>query len=88
MATEGADQRYLLTREMDMWHGEAAHTQNKLDDLEQDSFEATVEQAWYDYCFRKHAELARELDKIENPEKYSTADVAHVSLNDLDRQTD
>jgi len=51
-----------------LWHAEAERTQNRLDDPQQGSSEA--EQAWYDYCFRKHEEVARELDKVENPQKY------------------
>lgn len=88
MATEGADQRYLLAREMGMWQAEADRTRSRLDDLPQGGLEAAIEQAWYDYCFRKHEELAWELDKIENPQKYSAANVARDSLDDLDRQTE
>ena len=70
-----------------MWHAEAERTQNGLDDPQQGSSEA--EQGWYDYCFRKHEEVARELDKIENPQNYSGGNVArHESLDDLDRQTE
>ena len=47
MATEGADQRYLLAREMGMWQAEAERTQNRLDDLQQGDSEAAIEQAWY-----------------------------------------
>ncbi|HME50298.1 hypothetical protein [Mycobacterium sp.] len=54
-----------------MWQAEADRTQNRLDDLQQGGSEAAIEQAWYDYCFRKHEEVAWELDKIENPQKYS-----------------
>jgi hypothetical protein len=87
MPSESADQRSLLAREADLWHAEAERTQNRLDDPQQGSSEA--EQAWYDYCFRKHEEVARELDKIENPQKYSAGNVArHESLDDLDRQTE
>ena len=87
MPSESADQRLLLAREADLWHAEAERTQNRLDDPQQGSSEA--EQAWYDYCFRKHEEVARELDKIENPQKYSGGNVArHESLDDLDRQTE
>ena len=89
MATEGADQRYLLAREMGMWQVEAEHTQNRLDDLQQGGSETAIEQAWYDYCFRKHEQVAWELDKIENPQKYFAGNVArHESLDDLDRQTE
>lgn len=88
MATEGADQRYLLAREMGMWQAEAERTQNRLDDLQQGDSEAAIEQAWYDYCFRKHEGVALELDKIENPQKYSPANVPHESLDSLDRQTE
>jgi hypothetical protein len=85
MATDGEDVRYLLAREADLWHTEGQRTQNRLEDLNQGAAEATKEQAWYDHCFRKHEEVAWELDKIENPQKYSEArDV--VSLDDLDRQ--
>jgi hypothetical protein len=87
MASESADQRFLLAQEADLWHAEAERTQNRLDDPQQGSFEA--EQAWYDYCFRKHEEVARELDKIENPQNYSAGNVArHENLDDLDRQTE
>ena len=88
MATEGADQRYLLARETGMWQAEAERTQNRLDDLQQGGSEAATEQAWYDYCFRKHERGAWELDKIENPQKYSAANVPRESLDDLDRQTE
>jgi hypothetical protein len=88
MATEGEDQRYLLAREMGMWQTEAERTQNRLDDLQQGDSEAAREQAWYDYCFRKHERVAWELDKIENPQKYSAANVPRESLDDLDRQTE
>ena len=87
MASESADQRFLLAREADLWHAEAERTQNRLDDPQQGS--SAAEQAWYDYCFRKHEEVARELDKIENPRKYSAGNVArYESLDDLDRQTE
>jgi hypothetical protein len=87
MPSESADQRSLLAREADLWHAEAERTQNRLDDPQQGRSEA--EQAWYDYCFRKHEEVARELDKIENLQKYSAGNVArHESLDDLDRQTE
>ena len=87
MPSESADQRSLLAREADLWHAEAERTQNRLDDPQQGSSEA--EQGWYDYCFRKHEEVAQELDKIENPQKYSGGNVArHESLDDLDRQTE
>jgi hypothetical protein len=86
MAIEGADQRYLLAREVGMWQAEAERTQNRLHDLQQGDSEAAIEQAWYDYCFRKHEEVAWELDKIENPQKSSAANVE--SLDDLDRQTE
>jgi hypothetical protein len=88
MATEGADQRYLLAREMGIWQAEAERTQNRLDDLQPGDSEAALEQAWYDYCFRKHERAAWELDKIENPHKYSAANVTRESLDDLDRQTE
>jgi hypothetical protein len=88
MATEGADQRYLLAREMGMWQAEAERTQNGLDDLQPGDSEAAIEQGWYDYCFRKHERVAWELDKIENPQKYSAANVPRESLDDLDRQTE
>ena len=46
-----------------------------------------AEQVWYDYCF-KHEEVARELDRIETPQKYSAGNIArHESLDDFDRQT-
>ena len=87
MPSESADERSLLAREADLWHAEAERTQNRLDDPQQGSSEA--EQAWYDYCFRKHEEVARELDTVENPQKYSAGNVArHESLDDLDRQTE
>jgi hypothetical protein len=89
MATEGADQRYLLAREMGMWQVEAEHAQNRLDDLQQGGSEAAIEQAWYDYCYRKHEAVAWELDKIENPQKYSAGNIARrESLDDLERQTE
>jgi hypothetical protein len=89
MATEGADQRYLLAREMGMWQVEAERAQNRLDDLRQGGSEAAIEQAWYDYCYRKHEEVAWELDKIENPQKYSAGNIARrESLDDLERQTE
>jgi hypothetical protein len=88
MATEGADQRYLLAREMGMWQAEAERTQNRLDDLQPGDSEAAIEQGWYDYCFRKHERVAWELDKIENPQKHSAANVPRESLDDLDRQTE
>jgi len=70
-----------------LWHAEAERTQNRLDDPQQGSSEA--EQAWYDYCFRKHEEVARELDKIEKPQKYFAGTVArNESIDDLDRQTE
>ena len=89
MATEGADQRYLLAREMGIWQAEAERTQSRLDDLQQGGSEAAIEQAWHDYCFRKHEAVAWELDKIENPQKYSVANIARrESLDDLERQTE
>jgi hypothetical protein len=88
MATEGADQRYLLAREMGMWQAEAERTHNRLDDLQPGDSEAAIEQGWYDYCFRKHERVEWELDKIENPQKYSAANVPRESLDDLDRQTE
>jgi hypothetical protein len=89
VATEGPDQRYLLAREMGMWQAEAERTQNRLDDLQQGGSEAALEQAWHDYCFRKHEEVAWQLDKIENPQKYSAANIARrESLDDLERQTE
>lgn len=89
MATEAADQRYLLAREMDVWQVEAERTQNRLGDLQQGGSEAAMEQAWYDYCFRKREAVAWELDKIENPQKYSAGPIARrESLDDLERQTE
>jgi hypothetical protein len=89
MATQGADQRYLLAREMGIWQAEAERAQNRLGDLQQGGSEAAIEQAWYDYCFRKHEQVAWELDKIKNPQKYSAGNVARrESLDDLDRQTE
>jgi hypothetical protein len=89
MATEGADQRYLLAREMGIWQAEVERAQNRLGDLQQGGSEAAIEQAWYDYCFRKHEQVAWELDKIENPQKYAAGNVARrESLDDLDRQTE
>ena len=88
MDTEVATQRYLLAREMGIWQAEADRTQNRLDDPQQGGSEAAMEQAWHHYCFRKHEEVAWELDNIENPQKHSTGTVPrHVSLDDLDRQT-
>jgi hypothetical protein len=60
MTTEGADQRYLLAREMGMWQAEAERTQNRLDDLQPGDSEAAIEQGWYDCCFRKHERVAWE----------------------------
>ena len=71
-----------------MWQAEAERTQNRLDDLQQGNSEAAIEQAWYDCCFRKHEGVALALDKIENPQKYSPANVPHESLDSLDRQTE
>jgi hypothetical protein len=89
MATDGADQRYLLAREMGIWQVEAERTQNRLHALQQGGSEAAIEQAWYDYCFRKHEAVAWELDKIENPHKYSAGNIARrESLDDLERQTE
>jgi hypothetical protein len=89
MATEGADQRYLLAREMGIWQVEAERAQNRLNDLQQGGSEAAIERAWYDYCYRKHEEVAWELDKIENPQKYSAGNIARrESLDDLERQTE
>ena len=89
MATEGADQRYLLAREAGIWQVEAERTRNRLDDLQQGGSEAAIEQAWYDYCSRKHEEAAGELDKIENPQKYPAGNTARrESLDDLERQTE
>ena len=88
MDTEGAIQRYLLAREVGLWQAEAERAQNRLDELQQGGSEAAMEQAWSDYCFRKHEEVAWELDKIENPPKHSTGTAPrHESLDDLDRQT-
>ncbi|MBV9512964.1 MAG: hypothetical protein JO280_02805 [Mycobacteriaceae bacterium] len=87
--TEGADQRYLLAREMDMWQAEAERTQNQVDGLQHHGgSEEATERAWYQYCFRKHETVAWELDKIENPPRHSAANVADESLDDLDRQTE
>jgi|GEM_PF-2665583 hypothetical protein len=80
MATEGADQRYLLAREMGMCRRRPSAHKNRLDDLPPGDSEAAIEQGWYDYCFRKHEEVAWELDKIENPHKYSVANVPHEAL--------
>ena len=89
MATEEADQRYLLARETGIWQAEVERTQNRLDHLQQGGSEAATERAWYDYCFRKHEAVAWELDKIENPQKYSPGTaVRRESLDDLDRQTE
>ena len=71
-----------------MWQAEAERTQNRLDDLQPGDSEAAIEQGWYDYCFRKHERVAWELDKIENPQKHSAANVPRESLDDLDRQTE
>ena len=87
MATEAADHRYLLAREMEMWRAETERTQNRLDVLQQGRSEATPEQAWYHYCVRKHQDVTGELDKIENPQRYSAAH-ATDSLDALDRQTE
>jgi hypothetical protein len=89
MAIEEAETRYLLAREVGIWQAEAERTQHRLDDLRRGGPEAAAaEQAWYDYCFRKHEQVAWELDKIENPQKYSAANVPRESLDDLDRQTE
>ena len=88
MLTEGTDQRYLLAREVDMWQTEAERTQARLRGLQQGGTEAAMEQAWYDYCFHKHERVAWELDKIENPQKYSAANIPRESLDDLERQTE
>jgi hypothetical protein len=88
MAIEGADERYLLARERDMWQAEAGRTRNRLGDLQQGGAEAATEQLWYDYCFRKYERVAWELDKIENPQKYSAASIPRESLDDLERQTE
>jgi hypothetical protein len=88
MDTEVATQRYLLARETGIWQAEAERTQSRLDDLQQGSSEAAMEQAWQDYCFRKHETVAWELDKIENPQQHSAGRVPRLeSLDDLDRQT-
>jgi hypothetical protein len=88
MDTEGATQRYLLAREMDLWQAEVERAQNRLDDLQQGGSEAAVEQAWYHYCFRKHEHVTWELDEIENPQKHSVGTVPRrESLDDLDRKT-
>ena len=88
MAIEGSDERYLLAREMDMWQAEAGRTKNRLDDLQQGGPETATLQLWYDYCLRKHERVAWELDKIENPQKYSAANIPRESLDDLDRKTE
>lgn len=89
MAPEDADQLYLLAREADLWHAEATdRTQNRLDDLQERSREWVQERAWYDYCIRKHAEVAQEIDHIQNPEKYWADHHGRESLDDLDRQTE
>jgi hypothetical protein len=72
-----------------MWQVEAERAQNRLDDLQQGGSEAAMEQTWYDYSYRKHQEVAWELDKIENPQKYSAGNFARrESLDDLERQTE
>ena len=88
MDTDVANQRYLLAREMGFWQAEAERTQSRLTDLQQGGSEAAMEQAWYHYCFRKHEEVAWELDKIENPQTHPAGAVPRrESLDDLDRQT-
>lgn len=88
MAPENADQLYLHAREADLWHAEADRTQNRLDDLQEGSHEWVKERAWYDYCVRIHAEVAQEIDKIQNPAKYWAAHHGREHLDDLDRQTE
>jgi hypothetical protein len=69
-----------------LWHAEAERTQSRLDDLNQGSSERAKEQAWYDYCFHKHEQVAWELDNIQNPPKHSEPEI--VNLDDLDRHED
>jgi hypothetical protein len=85
MPDDEPDQRDLLTREFGMWRAEAERTRNQ---LQPGGTPAAPEQAWYDYCLRKQDEVAFELDKVVNPEKFSPANVARDSLDDLERQTD
>ncbi|MBV8350499.1 MAG: hypothetical protein JOZ49_24220 [Mycolicibacterium sp.] len=87
MTNSESIRRYLLNRELTMWHNEAERTENRLGDPQQGGSKAAIEQAWYDYCCRKHEEVGWELDKVENPQKYPAANVARDdSLDDLDRQ--
>jgi hypothetical protein len=89
MTNSESIRRYVLNRELTMWHNEAGRAENRLGGLQQGGSEAAIEQAWYDHCCRKHEELAWELDKVENPQKYPAANVAREdSLDDLDRQTE
>ena len=85
MATERADQHYLLAREKDIWKAEAERTQNRINALQQAGPEAAIEQTWYDYCIHKHEEVAWQLDTVEHAQKHSAVHVE--SLDDLDRQT-
>jgi hypothetical protein len=62
-------QRYLLKRELDLWHTEAERTQNRLDDLRPDSPEATKEKAWSDHCFHRHEQIAHEIHVQESMEE-------------------
>ena len=74
MGPEDADQLYLLAREAELWHAEATdRAQNRPNDLQEGSPGWVKERAWYDYCVRKHAEVAGEIDKMRNPEKYWAA---------------
>jgi hypothetical protein len=85
MASEGLEQRDLLTREFSLWRAEAERTR---DQLQLGGSDAADEQAWYQYCVQKQDEVAFELDKVVNPEKFSAANVSRDSLDDLERQTE
>ena len=68
---------------------ERDRTESHLFDLEDDENpEVQREKAWLDHLLNRVNELGRELDKIDNPQKYSPANVPHESLDDLDRQTE
>jgi hypothetical protein len=86
MASEDADRRYLLAREMDMWLAEGERTERHLSDLDfkdTENPEVRKERAWLDHIHRRRNELAWEVDNIENAQKSSGATV--VKLDDLDR---
>jgi hypothetical protein len=89
MTPEDTNQLYLLAREADLWHAEATdRTRHRLDDLQEGSPEWVRERAWYDYCVRRHATVAAEIDQIQNPERHWAAHHGSESLDDLERQTE